>query len=106
MATSRVAFAKDIYPDLRISNEEFRILFIRPSDDRDAPLKGQLEIASFGEQEVDQYKTLSYAWDDQHGYRSIKLNTGDFRISATVDKALRHIRALNVRRVWVDQICI
>ncbi|OAL32735.1 hypothetical protein AYO22_00209 [Fonsecaea multimorphosa] len=36
----------------------------------------------------------------------MELNGQTCRIPSAVDKALRRVRALNFRRVWVDQVCI
>jgi hypothetical protein len=83
---------------------EFRLLCIDPASDRDAPLQGHLRVASLRERP--NYATLSYCWGDQTNKRRLELDCYSLNISSGLDTALRSFRALRVRVVWVDQICI
>lgn len=81
-----------------------RLLGILPGSGQDV-LRCQLVDGQWSRSE---YEALSYAWDCESMLdRPCYIGDRNFRISATLDRALRAMRDLtNIRTVWVDAICI
>ncbi|OAL54018.1 HET-domain-containing protein [Pyrenochaeta sp. DS3sAY3a] len=53
------------------------------------------------------YAALSYVWGDASQHGEIHLNGAAFRVTASVETALRHLRDETRDRVlWIDAICI
>jgi hypothetical protein len=54
-----------------------------------------------------QYDALSYTWGDMANTEEIMLNGFIFTVTAGLERALRHLRLPNKKRVlWIDAICI
>lgn len=92
------------YPRLR-SAESIRLLLLRPSSSRDAPL--ECNMAGFALSALPRYETLSYTWEDQRPCRPIKCNDSELLTTPNVEAALRHLRRrVFSRHLWIDAICI
>ncbi|KAH8671524.1 heterokaryon incompatibility protein-domain-containing protein [Xylariales sp. PMI_506] len=84
-----------------------RIVEIQPSlDDPDAPL--QCVIKAINVAEDPYYEAISYTWGGQLRTEKLMVNGGyEVSITRTIYDALHRFRQrLEVRRVWVDGICI
>ena len=92
------------YQDCPIKKHEFRLLNIAADDHFAAPLQGWLSKHPIDK--APKYFTLSYAWGNVTKKGSVQLRGNSLTISLTVEDALRTLRKLRVRRVWIDQICI
>src|SRR2546421_559044 len=92
------------YPRLR-SAESIRLLLLRPSSSRDAPL--ECNIDSFALSALPRYDTLSYTWEGQRPCQPIKCNNSELLVTPNVEAALRHLRRrVFSRHLWIDSICI
>lgn len=96
--------AQNIYQRHPLNLKEFRLLYVEFAQHRPAPLVCRLEAVSL--EVYPKYFTLSYAWGSLEETVSLQVDDKTLRVSSRVDKALRHIRALKARRVWIDQVCI
>lgn len=72
----------------------------------DGPLHCRLRIAAL--ESDPEYDALSYMWGDTSFTREIILDDDEaFPVTASLEKALRHVRLRkNVRFLWVDAVCI
>src|SRR2546423_13751766 len=86
-------------------SNDIRLLYIERAEWYDDPLRGHLEVFSLNELPR-KYTTLSYCWGSQLRKETLDLSGAIFEISKSVAHALRHVRKLTVRWIWVDQICI
>lgn len=89
---------------LNASWSEVRLLSINPSEDWDAPLECELSVVSLDDRP--RYTTLSYCWGRQTAQVELCVNGFELAISPNLDDALRHVRELGVRHIWVDQISV
>ena len=91
------------YPPLDALKKEIRLLSLHDSEDGNAPLSGELHLASM----EDECTAISYVWGDWCDRRSIRLNGIDTTIPANLEIVLRQLRnekkALNI---WIDAVCI
>lgn len=100
--------ASSIYASLQLDSDgrKFRLLILEPSADRLAPVRCNLNQASF-ENENPKYTALSYVWADPPGTTPIIVNGVTTQITLNLEAALRHIRhPLCAAALWVDAICI
>jgi hypothetical protein len=85
-------------------SRQIRLLYIEPSRDRDAPLKCHVRRVSLNNPPY--YATLSYCWGNRISGTLLNCEKSVFRISYSLDDALRCFRGLRQEVIWVDQICI
>ena len=52
------------------------------------------------------YEAISYAWGSNVRDRPLVCNGADMKITQSLDVALRRLRGLGPRVLWIDQICI
>jgi hypothetical protein len=89
---------------VRPGTGEVRLLHLELAKDRAEPLRCRLEVVSL--EAPPKYATLSYCWGKQRNMVRLEIDGQCLFISESVDDALRSVRALKVRKIWVDQICI
>ncbi|KAM0145510.1 hypothetical protein ACHAPG_011586, partial [Botrytis cinerea] len=96
-----MAFHYDILP----SDHSFRILELNPGHDHNSPLRGSLKLHSI--KSPPRYEALSYVWGLAGHNESLECNGQDFKITASLDTALKRVRSAHSSiLIWVDQICI
>lgn len=95
-----------IYTPLEGDSRRFRLLFLEPSTDRLAPLRCELNRASFDNEDV-KYTALSYTWGDPIATTPIFVNGVETQVTLNLEAALRHIRQITDSiTLWVDALCI
>jgi hypothetical protein len=96
------------YEPLPRNGETIRLLRLRPSIDKAAPIRSELLEYSLGiAGESHRYEALSYVWGDPGVTRTIIVNEAEFRVTVNLFAALQRLRSAIVDRLlWVDAICI
>lgn len=95
-----------VYGALHAEHDEIRVLRLLPSQEKDAPLKGQLETCRLDN--PPKFQSLSYVWG-QTSTADDPLLIGDktLQITSNLDGALRGVRQQDEEiRLWCDRICI
>lgn len=91
------------HPSLDPLEKEIRLLSLHDSEDTNAPLSGELHLASM----EDDYTALSYVWGDWCDRRPMRINGFDTTITANLEIVLRQLRnERKALKIWVDAICI
>jgi len=108
-------------PDLTtgdsLRDDETRILVLLPSDDYNAPLRGQrerLQLPRAGPLSAERhsghsvgYDAVSYTWGTNVYGGSISIDGAELPIPLNLELALRRIRDFGrVRLIWADAVCI
>lgn len=95
-----------IYSPLRGDGRQFRLLAVKPSADRLAPLRCELNEAFFDNDDLE-YTALSYTWGDTLVTAPIFVKGEETQVTLNLEAALRHIRKSSHDIVlWVDALCI
>lgn len=98
--------ASSMYAPLQRDSREFRLLVLRPSADRLAPIRCLLNRASFDKGKRI-YTALSYVWGNPLETKPIFVNGVETQVTTNLEAALRHIREeICVKVLWVDALCI
>ncbi|KAH7153690.1 heterokaryon incompatibility protein-domain-containing protein [Fusarium sp. MPI-SDFR-AT-0072] len=88
----------------KLNNEHFRIFKLEPGQKTD-DLRGSLQTHPLSS--PPQYEALSYVWGLPHRNKSMDCNGQEFKITDSLDIALRRLRLFDTSRfLWIDQICI
>ncbi|KPI34981.1 uncharacterized protein AB675_11890 [Cyphellophora attinorum] len=90
------------YGRRRLRDNEFRVLQL--GLDNHGSIRGSLDVVTFNSN--DQYATLSYVWDHDNLDGSIELCGFTKRISLGLARIIRRLYDSQIRRVWIDQLCI
>lgn len=96
--------ALSIYASLQGDDRQFRLLILEPSADSLAPIRCQLNQASFDDDL--KYTALSYVWGDPLETMPILVNDIETQVTLNLEAALRHIRRSSHIVLWVDALCI
>jgi len=102
MAYSTYNYAK---AQLRDRSNDIRLLYVKQAESYDDPLRCHLNVFSL-DSLPRKFFTLSYCWGTKLHRKTLIIDGESLEISGTVDSALRHVRRLKVRWIWIDQICI
>ena len=96
------------YESLPRDGKTIRLLRLRPSIDKAAPIRSELFEYSLGiAGESHRYEALSYVWGDPGVTRTITVDEAEFRVTVNLFAALQRLRnALLDRLLWIDAICI
>ena len=90
--------------------DEIRILFLEPSENRDAALRGSLRHTTLSYKYHDIFEpfvALSYVWGDPTPIDTIILDGCEVGIAANLGTALKNIREdRRTHRIWADALCI
>lgn len=87
-----------------LDNKTFRIFKLEPGKKTD-DLRGSLQTHSLNS--PPQYEALSYVWGPQDRNKSMNCDGQEFKITQSLDIALRRLRLFDKSRfLWIDQICI
>lgn len=93
-----------------LEDDSFRLLLISPAESQDARLECSLLHTTLSLCDcdiVEHYVALSYVWGDSSETRKIYIDGYEFRITATLEAALRDLRDPNrALRLWADALCI
>ncbi|KAI1773963.1 heterokaryon incompatibility protein-domain-containing protein [Hypoxylon cercidicola] len=90
-----------------LSATEIRILDLLPRESHEneqAPIRCQTRVVPISSDP--DYETVSYVWGDFRNTSLIEVDGHNVPITKTLEAALRRIRHLETRALWVDQICI
>ncbi|TGO20101.1 hypothetical protein BTUL_0001g01100 [Botrytis tulipae] len=99
-AISEMPFQYDTLPNAH----SFRVLLLKPGNDHDT-LRGSLITRSM--KNPPSYQALSYVWGSANQTELLECDYQDFKITASLNTALRRIRSPHdCIFVWADQICI
>ena len=82
----------------------FQTRFLSIMPERSAELSCELRIESLIKHP--EYVALSYHWGDQTPTRRIFLDSRATKVTASLEAALKALRASGVRIAWVDALCI
>ncbi|CAJ0538608.1 Ff.00g066370.m01.CDS01 [Fusarium sp. VM40] len=87
-----------------LDNKTFRIFELVPGQKTD-DLRDSLQTHSLNLRP--QYEALSYVWGPQDRNKSMNCDGQEFKITHSLDVALRRLRLFDKSRfLWIDQICI
>ncbi|TVY26821.1 Heterokaryon incompatibility protein 6,OR allele [Lachnellula hyalina] len=92
------------YEPLDVDFYEIRMLSILPATTHDAVVKCTLEKTSL--LGPPKYVALSYCWGDPNFTTTIFVNDIEVNVTVNLADALKHLRLLEVTRVWEDALCI
>ncbi|TGO52093.1 hypothetical protein BOTNAR_0335g00040 [Botryotinia narcissicola] len=99
-AISEMPFQYDTLPN----GHSFRVLLLKPGNDHDT-LRGSLITRSM--KNPPSYQALSYLWGSAKQTELLECDYQDFKITASLNTALRRIRSPHdCIFVWADQVCI
>ncbi|KAF4334894.1 heterokaryon incompatibility 6 OR allele [Fusarium beomiforme] len=88
----------------QLDKESFRIFTLKPGSKSD-DLLGSLQTYPLGA--APEYEALSYVWGSPDRRKSMVCNGEVFKITESLDVALRRLRLTSKpRNLWIDQICI
>lgn len=91
------------YPE-KLNKDLFRIFILEPGEQKDE-IQGSLQTHHLDA--APEYEALSYEWGKRSETRLMKCNNCDFKITQSLDIALRRLRLTDQpRALWIDQICI
>lgn len=94
-----------VYERLPETLRPFRLLLLRPTTRKNAPIDCLLCTRSLNNNP--QYEALSYTWRDSTQTRDISVNKKFFTITENLFVALRNLRfSLKRRVIWINAICI
>lgn len=95
------------YQPLSVSDESIRLLTLAPAALSSSPLRCHISHISLQEEPTPKFEALSYVWGPRHFTQPININGHEFKVTRSIDDALRRLRRRwQSRVVWVDQICI
>ncbi len=90
--------------------DSFRLILLQPSSFHGAALQCTLLHTTLSQCDrdiIDHYTALSYTWGDPTKTGSIYVQGHKFTITATLEAALRDLRApARMLRIWADALCI
>jgi hypothetical protein len=93
-----------VYPIIGRAKFEIRVLDIHPG------VFGEVVVCTLTNiplQSTEEYEALSYTWGDATLCRYINVNGSHFSVTENAEVALQHLRRWdNVRRIWIDAICL
>jgi len=92
------------YQPLNDSDNEIRLLTIKPADDEAAAV--DCTLAHFSLSMLPSYAALSYCWGNPDDTQPITINGSTFDATVNLYHALVSFRSKGVDRLWVDAICI
>jgi hypothetical protein len=89
---------------LNESSLEIRLVTLEPGP-QDAEIKCELHPAFLNK--APPYEALSYTWGNPNDLRPISLCGSPWRVTANLERALRHLRHEDkARTLWIDALCI
>ncbi|KAH6625900.1 heterokaryon incompatibility protein-domain-containing protein [Boeremia exigua] len=97
-----------IYTDLRClqRGQMIRLLVLEPGD-YDDPIQCTLILSGLQHAE---YEAVSYTWATENGddskSQSLKIDNSVFYVTKNCDAALRCLRKRQIRRLWLDALCV
>ncbi len=88
------------------SNSHFRLLELQPSSSFEAPIECNISCHPISGHNTP-FKALSYTWGSSNQSSIVTMNQKRFRITPSLDEALRHLRHDDDKvTLWIDQMCI
>ena len=94
------------YEPLNPTRNEIRLLKIKRSLRLTAPIVCSLHVASLDDVNLPKYSCLSYCWGKGPADRPVYCDGSVIWVTENLLDALRSLRRLTRRYLWVDQICI
>ncbi|KAF7505732.1 hypothetical protein GJ744_000498 [Endocarpon pusillum] len=94
------------YNTLNTQRNEIRLLKIRPSLRSKDPISCSLRVVSFDDVSLPKYVALSYCWGNGRADQPIHCDGSIIRVTSDLLDALRSLRKLSRRYLWIDQICV
>jgi hypothetical protein len=92
------------YKPLSPYSEAFRLLRVLPSSNFEDPLVCELRHAELTDNP--EFASLSYTWGPPVFDHTITLEGLEFKVTGSLDYALRSFRQTGWQMLWADQICI
>jgi hypothetical protein len=94
------------YTSINSSLKDIRVLNIYPGDQADDLTLAFDVVRILNNSELD-FEAISYRWGSLDGKRPVLLNGRLFTLTSSQDQMLRNLRDVqNIRRVWIDALCI
>ena len=95
------------YQKLSAEQSEIRLLLLFPASAFDEQIQCGIFKASLRRLENPApFNALSYVWGDPSGTVPIYLNGHQHQVTRNLESALRHLRHLKYKVLWVDALCI
>lgn len=101
--------SRDPWRELESTNQEIRVIFLRPAANLDDPIHIGVKIVSLTDKRRPAYEAISYCWGDPADTAEVWADNAKTVISVTTNlhDALRRFRlATKLRILWADSICI
>ncbi|PYH35828.1 HET domain-containing protein [Aspergillus neoniger CBS 115656] len=95
--------SQEMYHKLDSTLNQIRLVTIEPGKWTD-DIQCTLRETSLADSEP--YETLFYVWGDHTNTKNIIVNGSNFKATANLESALRHLRRDTPRTMWIDAICI
>lgn len=85
-----------------------RVLDLLPARHENADIHCSLQTLRLSQSQDDSnaYHALSYVWGTWENAKKIYVDGYSLNITANLEQALRHLRQLSYRKLWIDAICI
>ena len=94
------------YEPLDTQRNEIRLLAIKPSLRSRSPIRFSLRVISLEESPLPKYVALSYCWGHGQADHPVYCDGSAILVTSELLDALRSLRKLTRRYLWIDQICI
>jgi hypothetical protein len=95
------------YQELSEERSEIRLLLLFPATTFDEKIQCGIFKASLNDlASAAPYYALSYVWGTSTGKLPIYLNRNHYQVTTNLESALRHLRHLKYKLLWVDALCI
>jgi Heterokaryon incompatibility protein (HET) len=94
------------YGPLDPRSNEIRLLKIERSLRSKAPILCHLQVVSLDDASLPEYAALSYCWGDGSADKPIDCDGATIWITEDLLDALRSLRKLTRKYLWIDQVCI
>jgi hypothetical protein len=94
------------YGPLNPRCNEIRLLKIERSLRSKAPILCHLQVVSLDDASLPEYAALSYCWGNGSADKPIDCDGGTIWITDDLLDALRSLRRLTRKYLWIDQVCI
>jgi hypothetical protein len=87
------------------ARDSIRLFKMRPSKQKDSIIEGELFVERL-DAAPGKFFAMSYCWGAPNFTQTIIIDGCQFKVTATLENALKACRAFETWTIWADQICI